>query len=77
VCTQPGRERASLAVRQHVHRLVVVHVDDDGVVRLTAPDREVIDAEHLDLPGFGQRLGADEPDQHVAAARHAEFRREP
>ena len=36
-------------------------------------DREVIDAEHVDVPGPGDWLGADEPDQHVAAARHRQL----
>jgi hypothetical protein len=32
VLAQPGGEGAGLAVGQHVHRLVGVHVDQDGVV---------------------------------------------
>ena len=28
------------------------------------------------MPGPGDRLGADEPDQHVAAARHRQLRRQ-
>jgi hypothetical protein len=77
VPAQPGGERAGLAVGQHVHRLAGAHVDQDGVVRLAAADREVTGAEHLDPAGAGQRLGADEPDQHVAAGRHGELCREP
>jgi hypothetical protein len=76
VPAQPCGQRAGLAVGQHVHRLVAAHVDQDRVVRLPAADREV-DAEHLDLVGAGQRLGADEPDQHVTAGWHGELRREP
>jgi hypothetical protein len=74
---QPGSEGAGLAVGQHVHRLVGVHIDQGGVVRLAATNREVIDTENLDPAGVGQRMGADEPDQYVTAGRHGEVRREP
>jgi hypothetical protein len=77
VFAEPAGEGASLAAGQHVHGLVGAHVDQDGVIRLAAADREVVDAEYLDVPGHGDRLGADEPDQHVTAGRHAEPRREP
>jgi hypothetical protein len=76
VLAQPVGERAGLAVGQHVDWLVAVHVDQDGVVRLAATDREVIDAEHVDVSGPEDRLGADEPDQDVSAARHRKLRRQ-
>jgi hypothetical protein len=72
-----GGERAGLTVGQHVHRLVRVHAGQDGVVRPAAPDREVVNAEYPDPAGGRQRLGADEPDQHVTAGRHGKLRREP
>jgi hypothetical protein len=77
VLLKPGRQRAGLAVGQHVHRLMGAHVDQDGVVGLAAADREVIDTEDADRAGARQRLGADEADQHVAAARHGRLHREP
>jgi hypothetical protein len=73
VLAQPGGERGGLAVGQHVHQLAGVHVDQDGVVGLAAADREV-DAEHGDMPGHGDRLGAHEPDQHVTAGQPARAR---
>lgn len=74
---QPGGQRAGHAIEQNVQGPVSAHVHQDGVVRLAAADREVIDAEHLDPVGIWQRLGADEPDQHVTAGRHGELLREP
>jgi hypothetical protein len=73
---QPRGERDGLAVGQHVHRPAGAHIDQDRVVRLPAADREV-DAEDLDRDGAGHRLGADKADEHVAAARHGELRRQP
>jgi len=50
------------------------------VVARTAPDasRLLVDVTFpaASMPGPGDRLGADEPDQHVAAARHRQLRRQ-
>jgi hypothetical protein len=76
VLAQPGGRCAGFAVRQHVHGPVGVHVDQNRAVRGAAADREVVDTQHRDPPCFGQRPGADQPDQHITTARHAEFRRD-
>jgi hypothetical protein len=74
---QPGGQRGSLAVRQQVDRPVAGHVDQDGAVGRAAPEGEVIDAEHGHSRRRRYRLGADETDQQVFSARHAQLGGQP
>ncbi len=69
---QPHRERAGEAIVEHVDGPVGVHVDQDRGVRMTTPFREVVDAQHRDLPDLGIRQAADQPDQRRPGDRDAE-----
>ncbi|WTJ96316.1 hypothetical protein OG607_44965 [Streptomyces sp. NBC_01537] len=68
---QPIGQRLGLTVRQHLDRPVRFHVDQDGAVGVTAPDREAVDAEHSHRRDCGQGLHSDQLDEQVTAARHA------
>ncbi|BCB88741.1 hypothetical protein Psuf_060540 [Phytohabitans suffuscus] len=75
--TQPGGEGVRGAVRQHIDRLVSVHVHQHGGVDLTTTKSEVVDPEHPRRRGRRWRRGGPQrPQQGAAAGRDREPGRE-
>lgn len=72
VLPEPCGQGRGLPVRQHVNRPVRRHVDQDRVVGVATTNREIVDTEDRDRRRVGHRLRADQPDQQVRSARHAQ-----
>ena len=74
---QPISQGGGLAVIQHVDGLAGIHVDHQSRIRMSAPFREIIDAQHGDLPdpGIGQRTY--QLDQRVPAGTYSQQRQQP
>lgn len=72
VLVQPACEGAGFTVRQQVDRSVGAYVDEHGAVPVTAPQREIVHAEHRDLPGLRIRYRADRPQHRAASPRHSQ-----
>jgi hypothetical protein len=69
---QPVGQHLRRALLDQINRAVGEDVDQDGAIGLTTADREIVDAEHLNITDrrVGQR--ADQPQQTVPTGRHAQ-----
>ncbi len=74
---QPRLQRGRLPVRQHVGRDAALHVDQQRRVRVPAPQREVIHAQHPHRPARRLRQRHQHPDQRVPAHLHGQHAGQP
>ena len=60
---KPGGDCGALPVREHLDRAVGVHVDQDRAVAVAAAQREIVDAQHVQLGNRRVGLGTDQREQ--------------
>ena len=60
VSQEPGGQRPRVASRQDVDGTAALQVDQDGGVRVTFPQGEIVDAEHPDVSDGLLREGSEQ-----------------
>jgi hypothetical protein len=72
VLPQPSCEAVRLAIRQEIDNPALLEVDQNGAVAMAAAPRPVVDADHARRDDRFCGATAHQPQQRVAAGRHAE-----
>jgi hypothetical protein len=72
VLAQPCGQRLTVAARKDLDRPVGVHVQQHRAIHVPAVEREVIDAEHADLPNLRVGHGAQQVEQRIPADWHTQ-----
>jgi hypothetical protein len=77
VLTQPPGEGAGLPVAGHVDGLAGIHIDQQGRIRVPASFREIIHAQHGNLPDLGIGQRPHQLDQRVPADLYSQQPKQP
>lgn len=69
---QPSGEAVRLAIRQEIDDPALLEIDQNGAVAMAAAPRPIVDADHARHDDWFCGTAAHQPQQRVAAGRHAE-----